>query len=93
MTMLWKMRFILRDYWKQYLFAFICLQIVAVLNQIPPWLIGWVVDKITSKSLTTHDLLLAMTAIVVTALAIYGLRYVWRALLYGASSQYCAQTA
>ncbi len=85
MTILWKMRFLLRDYWKQYLFAFVALQIVAIINQIPPWLIGRIVDRITSKTLTTPILLLALAAIVGSAVAIYGLRYVWRALLYGAS--------
>ncbi|UYM17785.1 ABC transporter ATP-binding protein [Endozoicomonas euniceicola] len=85
MKLLWKMRFILRDYWKHYLLAFISLQAVAVLNQLPPWLIGRVVDEITIDGLTSQELLLYIASIIVIAIAIYGLRYVWRSLLYGAS--------
>ena len=85
MTLLWKMRFILKDYWKQYLLAFISLQTVAALNQIPPWLIGWVVDQISHDRLQGTELAKTVAGIITIALAIYGLRYVWRALLFGAS--------
>ncbi|CAM3804999.1 ABC transporter ATP-binding protein [Parendozoicomonas haliclonae] len=85
MSLLWKMRFIIRTYWKQYLFAFLCLQLVAVLNQLPPWLIGWVVDEITTDSLYPEELGLAIGGILVTAFLIYGFRFLWRSLLYGAS--------
>ncbi|MTI13695.1 ABC transporter ATP-binding protein [Sansalvadorimonas verongulae] len=85
MTLLWKMRFILKDYWKQYLLAFISLQTVAALNQIPPWLIGWVVDQISHDSLQGVELAKTVAAIFAIALTIYGLRYVWRSLLFGAS--------
>ncbi|WP_281646580.1 ABC transporter transmembrane domain-containing protein [Parendozoicomonas sp. Alg238-R29] len=85
MTLLWKMRFILKDYWKQYLLAFISLQTVAVLNQLPPWMIGWVVDEITMDSLAGEELVMTVVGIIAIAVIIYGLRYVWRALLFGAS--------
>ncbi len=85
MTLLWKMRFILKDYWKQYLLAFISLQTVAALNQLPPWMIGWVVDEIDKNNLSGGTLVQTVAGILVIALAIYGLRYVWRALLFGAA--------
>ena len=85
MKLLWKMRFILRDYWKQYLLAFISLQTVAIINQLPPWFIGRVVDEISTDGLTRHELMLSLGGIIVVAIAIYVLRYVWRSLLYGAS--------
>ncbi|WP_067516217.1 ABC transporter ATP-binding protein [Endozoicomonas ascidiicola] len=85
MKLLWKLRFILRDYWQQYLLAFICLQIVSALNLLPPWLIGLVIDGIKDNSLTNHQLTLYVAGIVVSGIAVYGFRYVWRAKLYGAS--------
>ncbi len=85
MNLLWKMRHILRNYWKQYLFAFISLQTVAILNLLPPWLIGRFVDEANDGSLTQTQLLNYVGLIAVTAVAIYGLRYLWRSLLYGAS--------
>lgn len=85
MKLLWKLRFILKDYWQQYLLAFICLQIVSALNLLPPWLIGQVVDGIKDKSLTNQELFNYVAGIVVCGVAVYGFRYVWRAKLYGAS--------
>ena len=85
MKLLWKMRHILRDYWKQYLFAFISLQTVAILNLLTPWLIGRFVDEANTGELSNTDLLSYIGLIIITALVIYALRYVWRSLLYGAS--------
>ncbi|MGI9276699.1 MAG: ABC transporter ATP-binding protein [Endozoicomonas sp.] len=85
MKLLWKLRFILRDYWKQYLLAFICLQTVAVLNLLTPWLIGRLVDEISIDNLSIEELGYYLLAMLVTAVLIYGLRYAWRSLLYGAS--------
>ena len=85
LKLLWKLRFILKEYWKQYLLAFICLQIVSLLNLLPPWLIGRVVDGITSNTLTNADLIMNVVSILITGSVVYGLRYVWRAQLYGAS--------
>ncbi len=85
MKLLWKLRFILKEYWKQYLLAFICLQIVSLLNLLPPWLIGRVIDGIKNNSLTDSDLIFNVAGILATGVVVYGLRYVWRAELYGAS--------
>lgn len=85
MKLLWKLRFILREYWKEYLLAFICLQIVSALNLLPPWLIGRVVDGIKDNSLTFNELQLYVGSILLVGVIVYGLRYVWRSKLYGAS--------
>ncbi|MRI32760.1 multidrug ABC transporter ATP-binding protein [Endozoicomonas sp. OPT23] len=85
MKLLWKMRHILRDYWKQYLFAFISLQTVAILNLLAPWLIGRFVDEASNGSLTHSQLLGYVGMILASAVVIYGLRYLWRSLLYGAA--------
>ena len=85
MKLLWKLRFILREYWKEYLLAFTCLQIVSALNLLPPWLIGRVVDGIKDNSMTTGELQLYVGSILLVGVLVYGLRYVWRSQLYGAS--------
>lgn len=85
MKLLWKLRFILKEYWRQYLLAFVSLQIVSALNLLPPWLIGRVVDGIKDDSLTTRDLQLYVASIIVIGILVYGLRYVWRSQLYGAA--------
>lgn len=85
MKLLWKLRFILRDYWRQYLLAFICLQIVSALNLLPPWIIGHVVDGIKDNSLPHQQLAIYVAGIILIGVAVYGLRYIWRSMLYGAS--------
>lgn len=85
MNLLWKLRFILKEYWPQYLLAFVCLQLVSALNLISPWLIGKVIDGIKNNSLTNQQLKIYVSGIVISSLVIYGFRYVWRTNLYGAS--------
>lgn len=85
MKLLWKLRFILRDFWRQYLLAFVCLQVVSALNLIPPWLIGKVVDGVTNNSLTEQELTQYVAGILAISAAVYGFRYLWRSRLYGAA--------
>lgn len=85
MKLLWKLRFILKDFWRQYLLAFVCLQIVSALNLLPPWLIGKVVDGIKNNTLTHQALAHYVTGILVVGMAVYGFRYLWRSWLYGAA--------
>ena len=85
MKLLWKLRFILKDFWRQYLLAFVCLQIVSALNLIPPWLIGKIVDGVTNHSLTEQELTHYVAGILVVSATVYGFRYLWRSRLYGAA--------
>ena len=91
MKLLWKLRFILKEYWQQYLLAFLCLQIVSALNLLSPWLIGQIVDRIKDGSLTNTQLAIYVAAIVSVTVMIYGFRYVWRSRLYGASIELIRQ--
>lgn len=70
---------------RQYIIAIIALQVVALLNLIPSWLIGRIVDSISKNELTMTYLLTHIGGIIVSAIAMYGLRYVWQSQLYGAS--------
>ena len=85
MKLLWKLRFILKDFWRQYLLAFVCLQIVSALNLLPPWLIGKVIDGVKNSSLTQQELTQYVAGIVIVTVVVYGFRYLWRAKLYGAA--------
>lgn len=72
-------------YAAEYIVAIVVLQIVALLNLVPSWLIGKIVDAISHSTLTIHSLLVYLAGIVVSAVAMYGLRFVWQSKLYGAS--------
>ncbi|MGF1728739.1 ABC transporter ATP-binding protein [Photobacterium kasasachensis] len=85
MNILWKLRGYMKMFARQYIIAILVLQIVALLNLVPSWLIGRIVDNISAGELTLSLLLTHLAGILLAALAMYGLRYVWQSRLYGAS--------
>ncbi|WP_159567117.1 SmdA family multidrug ABC transporter permease/ATP-binding protein [Budvicia diplopodorum] len=73
--------------WKRYLGAVTLLMVIALLQLLPPKLVGTIVDGITHQQMSATVLLMWVGTILATALTIYLLRYVWRVLLFGASYQ------
>ncbi|CDL80896.1 SmdA family multidrug ABC transporter permease/ATP-binding protein [Xenorhabdus cabanillasii] len=71
--------------WRRYLGAVIFLVMIAILQLIPPRLVGIIVDGISAKTMSSSQLLMWISIMLIIALAIYGLRYVWRVWLFGAS--------
>ncbi|MBD2813524.1 SmdA family multidrug ABC transporter permease/ATP-binding protein [Xenorhabdus sp. Flor] len=71
--------------WRRYLGAVIFLVMIAILQLIPPRLVGTIVDGISAKTMSSSQLLMWISIMLIIALAIYGLRYVWRVWLFGAS--------
>jgi len=76
-----------RREWQRYLGAVALLIIIAVLQLIPPKVVGYVVDGVTKEHYTTTHVLMWIGTLVLTAVVVYLLRYVWRVLLFGASYQ------
>lgn len=70
---------------RRYLIGILALTLVAVLNLIPPMVMGHVIDAITSGQLTHQDLLLNLIYLVFAAIGLYYLRYVWRMYILGTS--------
>ncbi|PSV35358.1 multidrug ABC transporter ATP-binding protein [Photobacterium sp. GB-27] len=85
MNMLWKLKGYIKMYGRHYLIALIALQLVALINLVPSWLIGRVVDGINQGTLDAHNLVIYVGGIIVSGAAMYGLRFVWQSKLYGAS--------
>ncbi|MFB9998777.1 Probable multidrug resistance ABC transporter ATP-binding/permease protein YheI [Providencia rustigianii] len=77
--------------WRRYCGAICFLIIIAILQVIPPRLVGEVVDGISKGSMTNPQLVNYVLAMLVIALAVYGLRYVWRLWLFGASYKLAVQ--
>lgn len=83
---------IVRDLWwffklekRRYLTGILALSLVSVLNLIPPMMMGRVIDAITQQDLTRSELAWSLLALLLSALAMYGLRYVWRMYILGTS--------
>lgn len=76
-----------RREWRRYLGAVSLLIIIAILQLIPPKVVGIVVDGVTQHRLTTGQVMMWLGTMVLIAVVVYLLRYVWRVLLFGASYQ------
>lgn len=76
-----------RREWRRYLGAVALLIIIAILQLLPPKVVGIVVDGVTTQQLTTERVLMWIGTIALIAVVVYLLRYVWRVLLFGASYQ------
>ncbi|WP_421114843.1 ABC transporter ATP-binding protein [Streptococcus oralis] len=70
---------------RRYLLGILALILVAVLNLIPPMVMGRVIDAITGGQLTQQDLLLNLFYLLLAAFGMYYLRYVWRMYILGTS--------
>ena len=76
-----------RREWRRYLGAVALLIIIAILQPIPPKVVVYVVDGVTEQHYTTARVMMWVGTLVLTAVIVYLLRYVWRVLLFGASYQ------
>ncbi|UDG79985.1 SmdA family multidrug ABC transporter permease/ATP-binding protein [Candidatus Steffania adelgidicola] len=72
-----------RREWRQYLGAVILLIIIALLQLVSPRLVGVIIDSMMAGHLSRRHLAIWIGFIVFTAVLLYGLRYVWRILLFG----------
>lgn len=76
-----------RREWRRYLEAVVLLIVIAILQLLPPKLVGIIVDGVTEKQMSTGVLMAWLGLMIGTAIVVYLLRYVWRVLLFGASYQ------
>ncbi|MGC6387811.1 SmdA family multidrug ABC transporter permease/ATP-binding protein [Ewingella sp. S1.OA.A_B6] len=76
-----------RREWRRYLGAVALLIVIAILQLLPPKLVGIVIDGVTSKQMPPKLLFTWLGLMFATAILVYLLRYVWRVLLFGASYQ------
>lgn len=71
------------------LFAFLVL--IAILQIIPPRLVGLVIDGISRGTMSRQQLVVWVAVMLGIALLVYGLRYIWRLWLFGASYKLAIQ--
>ena len=81
-----KLSWFFKERKKEYFIGLSMLVLVALLNLIPPKVIGYVIDEIGSGSLTQVSLAKWIGLIIIVALFIYILRYYWRRMIFGSSN-------
>ena len=70
-----------------YITGVLALSLVSLLNLLPPRVIGEVIDQIASKDLTNLELAYQLFVLVLSALAMYALRFVWRKYILGTANR------
>lgn len=78
--------FFKQEKWR-FVTAFLALCVTAFCSLIPPQMIGRVIDHMTSKTLTSHLLMMYLSVILITGVVVYVLRYYSRLQLFGASAK------
>ncbi len=76
---------------KAYIIGILLLIAVALLQLVPPRVIGWAVDAIESKSLSKETLLHMVIFLGAAAVGSYGMRYMWRVMIFGAAVKLARQ--
>lgn len=77
--------------WRRYLGAVCFLIIIAILQLVPPRIVGIVVDGISKDTMAQSQLITYVLVMLLIALVVYGLRYIWRLWLFGASYKLAVQ--
>lgn len=70
---------------KAYVMGIFLLLFVAMLQLVPPKIVGVVVDSISNDTLTARTLLMWIGILAVVALMMYILRYYWRIMIFGSA--------
>lgn len=70
-----------------YITGILALSLVSLLNLLPPRVIGEVIDQIASKDMTNLELAYQLFILVLSALAMYALRFVWRKYILGTANR------
>ncbi|WP_440863345.1 SmdA family multidrug ABC transporter permease/ATP-binding protein [Symbiopectobacterium purcellii] len=76
-----------RREWRRYLGAEVLLIIIAILQLLPPKLVGVIVDGVTHDAMSAATVMKWIGVMLLIAVMVYLLRYVWRIFLFGASYQ------
>lgn len=72
---------------KSYIVGILVLIIVAVIVLFPPYAVGIIVDHIDQGTLTGKTLFTWLFLIAFSGFILYGLRYFWRIMIYGAAAR------
>ena len=87
MNLLGKLSWFFKIEKKGYLIGIGSLILVSFLNLIPPRIMGIVIDLIDNRQLRSWQLFMDIALLVIVALAMYGLRFIWRRYIFGTANK------
>ena len=87
MNLLGKLSWFFKVEKKGYLIGIGSLILVSFLNLIPPIIMGMVIDLIDNRQLRPWRLFMDIALLVIVALTMYGLRFIWRHYIFGTANK------
>lgn len=87
MDVFFKLAWFFKAQKKHYIIGLIMLILIALLELLPPQIIGKTIDGITNKTLTPNQLALFLIVLLVAAVFLYVCRYIWRVSIFGTSQK------
>ena len=87
MNLLGKLSWFFKVEKKGYLIGIGSLILVSFLNLIPPRIMGMVIDLIDNRQLRPWRLFMDIALLVIVALTMYGLRFIWRHYIFGTANK------
>ncbi len=72
---------------KHYAIGVFSLVVVAIVQVLPPKIIGLIIDEIDQKRLTRQTLLIWIGVLILAAFTQYGFRFIWRTNIWGSAAK------
>lgn len=87
MQVFWKLGWFFKQHKSKYILGLITLLLIALIEIVPPQIIGKTIDQMTTNKLTPKVLAVYLVILVFVAIFTYILRYVWRLSIFGTSQK------
>lgn len=82
-----KLGWFFRQEKKHYLLGVFSLIVVAIVQVLPPKMIGLIIDEIDQKQLSGSKILLWVALLTLAAITQYGFRFIWRTNIWGSAAK------
>ena len=87
MKVFWKLGWFFKQQKLSYIIGLGTLLLIALIEIVPPQIIGRTIDQMTTHKLTPKLLMIYLAILIVVAILTYVLRYVWRLSIFGTSQK------
>ena len=87
MKVFWKLGWFFKQQKLSYIIGLGTLLLIALIEIVPPQIIGRTIDQMTTHKLTPKLLIIYLAILIVVAILTYVLRYVWRLSIFGTSQK------
>lgn len=87
MKVFWKLGWFFKQQKLSYIIGLGTLLLIALIEIVPPQIIGRTIDQMTTNQLTSKLLMVYLAILIIVAILTYVFRYVWRLSIFGTSQK------